>query len=105
FGQSMKQRTLLGHLSPLSAVAFSPDGKLLASCGADQVVKLWDAQTGHEVRSLRGHTDWISAVAFSPDGRTIVTASVDRTVRLWENTNQGMNASYGHSRRVNTVAY
>jgi WD40 repeat protein len=54
----------------LSSVAVSPDGRLVATAGNDAVVRLWNSETGHEVRSLRGHTSRsILAVAFSPDGQ------------------------------------
>jgi WD40 repeat protein len=64
-------------------VAFSPDGKTLASAGDDQSVKLWDVATGQERASLRGHGQAVMSVAFSPDGRTLASASADKTVRLW----------------------
>jgi WD40 repeat protein len=59
---------------------FSPDGRLLASCG-DLTVWLWDPATGKHLHTLTGHTSSVSAVAFSPDGRLL--ASSDTTVRLW----------------------
>jgi COMPASS component SWD3 len=62
-------------------VAFSPDGRLLASASWDLTVKLWDVASGNELRSLTGHTGWVTSVAFSPDGA--VLASGSETVRLW----------------------
>jgi eukaryotic-like serine/threonine-protein kinase len=65
-------------------VAFSPDGKLVASAGADKIVRLWDVATAKQRRALIGHRDTITPVAFSPDGKLVASGSDDTTVRLWD---------------------
>ena len=56
------------------SVAFSPDGKRLASASRDGTVKVWDAATGQEIRTLKGHTGFVTSVAFSPDGKRLASA-------------------------------
>jgi hypothetical protein len=68
------------------SVAFSPDGKRLASASVDQSVKVWDTATGQESISLRGHSGRVWAVAFSPDGSRLASASEDQTVKVWDAT-------------------
>ena len=66
-------------------MAFSPDGKRIASGSGDKTVRVWDAATGQPVgQPLTGHTDGVTSVAFSPDGKRIVSGSDDKTVRVWD---------------------
>ncbi|MFN3486306.1 MAG: WD40 repeat domain-containing protein [Planctomycetota bacterium] len=65
-------------------MAFSPEGRLLASGGADAMVRLWDPATGKEVRVLPGHGDRVTGVAFSRVGALLASSSSDTTVRLWD---------------------
>jgi len=75
--------TLRGHRGPVYSVAYSPDGKLLASASADQTVKLWDPVRGACLATLTGHRSEVNSVAFSPDGEIIASAGDDGEVRLW----------------------
>ncbi|AGX86377.1 WD40 repeat domain-containing protein [Candidatus Symbiobacter mobilis] len=90
------------------AVAYSPDGKVLASGSADNTVRLWDVATRKPLgEPLRGHEDIVSSVAFSPDGKVLASGSLDKTVRLWDvATREPLGEPLrGHEADVKSVAF
>ncbi len=78
-------RTLEGHKGTVEALAFSPDGKILASGGGsfDPKIRLWDMRTGDEIRTLKGHNTRVLALAIAADGQTLASGSDDSTLNFW----------------------
>lgn len=89
------------------AVAYSPDGKILASSGSsDGTIQLWDVAHGEHIRTLKGHTDTVKTLAFSPDGKILVSGSSDDTLRKWDtSTGSMLRKLAGHSNDIKTVAF
>ena len=112
--------TLFGHTDTVYSVAFSPDGKTLASGSEDSTVILWDTTTGEHIKTLArstgpfvgptdplaGHTDTVYSVAFSPDSKTLTSGSADNTIILWDaTTGQYKQTLIGHKRAVYSIAF
>jgi hypothetical protein len=76
----------LRHDDVIQDLAFSPDGKILASAGYDRLIKLWDVQAGKLLRVLKDHSDSVYGLAFSPDGKLLASVAADRAVKVWDVT-------------------
>jgi WD40 repeat protein len=94
------------------SVAFSPDGRTLATANQSHISRIWDVSNAHhprELATLTGHTGRVESVTFSPDGHTLATASADKTARLWDisDTRQPRELATlaGHTDFVSTVAF
>ncbi|MDE0299131.1 MAG: cohesin domain-containing protein [Candidatus Poribacteria bacterium] len=101
----LSERMLSAHTFAVTSIAYSPDGRMIAT-GSFDFIRLWDAATGEQTGQLEGHRKGIRDLAFSPDGRTLASGSIDATVRLW-NLVTGVSERLleGHRAAVNCVAY
>ena len=98
--------TFKGHSDAIASIAFSPDGKRLASGSKDKTIKLWDTVTGKELLTFKGHSLAVLSVAFSPDGKRLASGSKDKTIKLWDTvTGKELLTLKGHSKRVASVAF
>ena len=97
--------TLDGHTDPVYAIAWSPDGKTLATAGFDNTVRLWDAATRKEIKKFEGHTKLVLAVAIAPDGKHILSGSQDNTAKIWDVPTSGPAKTFaGHPAALEALA-
>src|SRR5262249_7905687 len=97
--------TLSGPKGFVRGVAFSPDGKLLASVSEGKDVRLWEVATGHELATFHGHNMFVQAVLFRPDGRSIASGGTDGMVKIWDVRRSRPVVFLGHSGWVTRVAF
>ena len=98
--------TLQGHEDIIPQVAWSPNGKTLASGSFDCTIRLWDAESRKTLHVLERHSEWVYSVAWTPDGKTLASGSADDTLRLWTAQSGVMNCVLkGHTGSVNSVAW
>jgi WD40 repeat protein/DNA-directed RNA polymerase specialized sigma24 family protein len=100
-----KQASLKGHDQRVVCVAFSPDGKTLASGGQDGTIRLWEVATGQQRAWLRGGAGWIRSIVFSPDGKTLASTD-EQLVKLWDLATLHVRARLeGHAGMVTSLAF
>ena len=97
--------TLTEHSFDVTSVAFSPNGKLIATASGDTKVKLWKLDSIASIGTIEEHEHWIFHIAFSPNGKLIATASGDTTVKLWKLNTTLVNSFQEHSSWVVSVAF
>jgi len=96
----------MGHASRVTAVAWSPDGKHLASASYDKTVQVWGATKGNHVLTYKGHAGRVNGLSWSPDGKCIASVSDDRTVQIWEPTSGKTIFTYhGHNAPLHVVSW
>lgn len=88
----------LGHTDRVHDARFSPDGRYVLTASDDHTARLWDTQTGQELRQFSGHTALLNTATFSPDGHYVLTNALDQTSRLWDvETGQELRRFTGHT--------
>lgn len=97
--------SLEGHSEAVLSVAFSPDGKTLASGSGDTTVRLWEMNTATPFAECKGHKNWVLAVAWSPDGQFLASSSMDKTVRIWLPDGKFHSILAGHTQPVTSLAW
>ena len=100
------QRTLTGHSSFVTSIAFAPGSATLATASGDETLRIWDANTGRTIRTIRGHTGEINSVAYDASGQRLLSAAKDSTVRVWDAASGQLIRSYsGHLGSVNAARF
>ena len=103
----LQRPSIGGHFGIVNSVAFSPDGKTLASASMDDLIRVWDVRAREQIRTFSGHKGGVtSSVVFSPDGSVLASGGGDKTVRLWDvRTGERMRTLSGQLDGISSVAF
>ena len=105
-GCDLSRSVFTETLGNISSATFSPDGKLIATCDFDCLVRLWQVKTGKLLNIFEGHANWVRAIAFSPDGRILASRGADRTVKIWNVVDGSCCKTFtGHSNEIFSLAF
>lgn len=100
--------TLKGHsdwFGGVYSIAFSPDGKLIASGSKDKTIKIWEVYTGKELITLEGHSDDVTSVVISSDNKILASGSKDKTLKLWTLATGKLISTVTHHEKIRAVAF
>ncbi len=96
----------LGHTDSIYAAEFSADGRVAASLGHDQILRVWDVFTGREIKRYKMASDTVKALALSPNGYWVASGGEDNTIKLWDvATGEKIQIFSGHERQVNALVF
>ncbi|MEO9854033.1 MAG: caspase family protein [Reichenbachiella sp.] len=108
FAQEYPLETVIqrGHRAAVRAVAYSPDGKFLATGSRDNSIKLWQVSTGREIRTFLGHLNPVNTLTFDPTGQWLASGSSDNSIMIWEvATGKVRTKITGHKKRVSSLDF
>ena len=104
--EDYSEELVIDNNSEVNSVAWSPDGRKIASGSEDKSLRVWDATSGAIMATLKGHSDYVTSVAYSPDGKYIASGSCDKSLRVWDAMSGTCVATLeGHLDYVRSVAY